>query len=520
MKRSVSVLLVLLTFALGCLTNPSSVYRRGSGQIEDVKERVDELREPEQREIVLVHAGPYLDQDPVERSVSHAYLDEQVSVHSVGAPLGLTLQKAIAQLSRPVSVNYGEDDEAIGEILFDVAPQDIRVTLRYDGHFEGMLDVLADSSGLGYDIGEHGGLRWSRLITRTFSLWRVPGNRSFTLGSGGDTGQALTGGGSGAVRAAPTGGGSVSLSSSGNFWTEIEETLETILGAGGEVNTSESLGAITVTGLAPRVRHAGNYIQALNEDLARQILLEIQVLEVNTSDSGTVGVNWELLRSNVTEAGETAAAALLDVQGNLGGTQSASGATLPAFTFRTRPRGQSSAEFFLRALREQGNVSVQTSPRIVTLNGEAARVLMLGDRSYVAETETTIGGVGDLTSTEVQTGTISTGFALHMLTKIVDNDILLQTNISISSLLDLREVSAGDNTIQLPEVQRNSFYQSSLLKTGELLVIGGIRQQRASRGGNHLPGSKLLGNQDASVSDTETVLLITPTLVPGGTPGL
>ena len=492
-------LLVALLLATGCLTDPTAVYRRSGEQAADIRERVEEVSATDERGLVREHDEPYLDSRPITRPSGHSHLDEKVSVHVEDLPLELVMEKAGAQLSRPITIIYTEDRH-----------RDPLVTLRFDGTFETLLEACADFTGLGYDLGEHGSLFWNETITRTYMLWRIPGTRAFSLGGSASSSSALSGGGGG-VAAGPTSSDSVSLRSSGNFWNELQNALRAIMsGEGDNIIISESLGSVTVTGLAANVRAAGRHIQKLNEELSRQILLEIQVLEVASDDGANVGVDWRVFRETLAEGLLPAVASV-----EFGPANSAQGTAIPTFTVRGQRAG-TSAEFALHALREQGTVSVQTSPRVVTLNGEVARVLLLEDRGYVSDTETTVSE--GVFSTEITQGTISTGVALHILPRIVSGDILLQTSISISNLRDLTNVSAGTTTLQLPSVQRNIFYQNSLLQTGQLLVIGGIRRKRASLDNTHLPGVKALGSQAGQVSESETVLLITPTLIAGGNP--
>ena len=58
-----------------------------------------------------------------------------------------------------------------------------------------------------------------------------------------------------------------------------------------------------------------------------------------------------------------------------------------------------------------------------------------------------------------------------------DNNVLLQYNVSLSNIEDIKTFEASDDTkVQLPEVTSRSFSQKVRMQMGQTLVLGGFEQ--------------------------------------------
>ena len=246
----------------------------------------------------------------------------------------------------------------------------------------------------------------------------------------------------------------------------------------------------------------------LNQWLDRQVLLEIQVVQVTLSDERQFGIDWNLVRD------ATQATHVVNIEGNFGNVGNPIGAVL------TGSFGMASGSIFnaegtqvvLSALEDQGETSIQNSPRIVAMNGQAAQLQVTEDQTIVAGRSTTTTGTVGVTEATIEPGTVSTGITVTILPKIIGSQVFLQANIQISDLIAIR-LGGGQEEISLPHVQRNQFFQSARLRSGEMLALGGLIRQRGRDTDSHLPGIKFLGKSVQEFSRIETVLLISPTLL-------
>ena len=453
------------------------------------------------RPLVAVHDGPYLAADRIAHS-GVSWMHEPVAIRAAELPFNLCLAKALEQLSGPPSV------------VFAGPLAETTVTLDHDGTFRDFLDLLADASGFGWEE-RAGALYWMQEVTRTFEIHRVPGEIAYSMNTvQTDNTQIIQAGGSGSsggVRATPDAGGTISLNVAEDFWASLSVTLRRILGEDSEPIIDRSTGTVVVRGSAARVRDAGRHIARLNAWLARQVLLEVQLVTVSLNDDRSAGIDWQLVR--------TAASANPVGSSDLGlASARAMGLGLSPGSVGIRfgtGNNFAGTSLILQALEAQGETSVRTAPRLVALNGQAAQLQVLNDRGILAEVEvTTRGEFSTATQEQLRPGTVSTGVSLTILPKIVGDRIFLHANILVSDLVALDSAGrSGGQTIQLPTVDRSQFFQSARLRSGETLALGGIITDRGVANEQTMARFSWLGAKRRQYSRTETVLLITPTLL-------
>ena len=82
-------------------------------------------------------------------------------------------------------------------------------------------------------------------------------------------------------------------------------------------------------------------------------------------------------------------------------------------------------------------------------------------------------------TSEITPGEVSTGFSMTIVPHILkDRRVILQYNLTMSSLENMKEVDRDSVYVQLPETYTRSFSQRSRMKMGETLVLAGFEQTR------------------------------------------
>ena len=501
MADSMPVTTLRFLLLCACLGLLASCTPQLSKQIElaseDARAVLDENLNGDEtsRPLVQRHEMPYLNTRRVAYEGT-AWLHEWVDMRVAELPMNVGLTKALEQLSNPPSVVFTSD------LIYPELP----VTLTHRGPFRDFLNMLAEASGYGWEQ-KGGTLYWMAEITRTFDIHRVPGDFSFSLETQETPSSTVQSGGGDGVDAGLDAGGDISIDGGGTFWDDLEASIGSLAAAGSVYTIDRSTGTVVVRGPAGEVRHIGRYIDALNRWLERQVLLEIQMVQVTLSDERQLGIDWNLVRDVATSTRP------VDIVGSFGAEDIGGGVLTGRLGAQSRSIFQhTDTKVVIAALEDQGETSVQNSPRIVAMNGQAAQLQVQDDRTIVASRSTTTTGTAGTTEAAVTPGTVSTGITVTILPKIVGEQVLLQANIQISSLVNLLE-GGGEDGITLPHVQSNQFFQSARLRSGETLALSGLISREGRDTGRHLPGAPLLGKTTQKFSRVETVLLITPTLL-------
>lgn len=476
---------------------------------------------PVVRPLVIVHDGPYL---PAER-IAHTearWLHDPVALRVSAMPFDRCLQRALEQLPAPPSVVFQADLDAAAEDPDAPSLRGRPVTLDHRGTFREFLDLLAEASDFGWEQ-KAGALYWMAEVSRSFEVHRVPGdvtyNMQTTRSTGGQIVRAGSGGGgaTGGVSASPDSGGVLNISLSANFWDNIAAALGELLGPEYPPIIDRTTATVHVRGPAGRVRAAGRHIDAVNAWLARQVLLDVQVVTVTLADDNAFGIDWQIVSSAVSGYLAQGASGLAAASATALGL----GVSAPTVGLRAGSREQyGGSNAVLQALASQGQTTVRNAPRLVALNGQAAQIQVLNDRAILGEVEVTTRDTATAATQErLSPSTVSTGVALTILPKIVGNRVFLQASIHVSDLIALESGGrAGGQTIQLPTVTRNQFFQSARLESGETLVLGGLSTERGRAEDRTFAGVSWLGGKMRQARRTEMVLLITPTLLDAPTP--
>lgn len=383
--------------------------------------------------------------------------------------------------------------------------------LKYQGRLTGLLNQATAQLGLSWKYNARDrSITIFYLDTRTFNFYAfasatdmqsvVQSGTTSTAGTG--TGGSGTGSSSG-ISGYSGSSQSTTLSLKTSIADDIEQNVKTMLSPVGRMALSRSTGIITVTDRPEVLEQIGAYLDAENTNITKQVLLNVKVYSVTLTDRDSAGIDWNLVYKaangnwdfNLANTFQDAANNSVSGQvGILDGSFAGSTAVL-------------------KALSEQGRVSVVTSPSVTTLNLQPVPVQVARQTGYLASIQTTnTPDVGS--STSLTPGTVTSGFNMDLLPLVMpNNELLLRYSINISSLIRLRAESSGDNRIQVPEIDNRIFSQNVRMRSGETLVLSGFDQtsEQGTKAGTGSSWNMFLGG--GATRDTTRdviVVLITP----------
>lgn len=388
-----------------------------------------------------------------------------------------------------------------------------------DVNYKGALSEFLDKVSANYDIVwkyRDGKLQFLSEDVRTFNIATLPskitannsvgGSGSGGSGSAGSSSGGGSGGNSSGSGGSSNGSQSLNIDLTLDFWQDLEKNLKIIIGNRGTFNISTSTSSVVVQTTPFNMERVADYIDNLNKELIRQVTVNVVVYSVNTTDSNNLALS---LKGALSSGGKV-----------LGALSSefavANSPTLSGFINGDQDTNNS---VIMNLLASAGKVSIVTSASVTTMSGQPVPLQVGNDRTYVSEIGTTLGQTAS-TST-VSTSSISSGFAMNLLPRVMENgNVLLQYGINISSLAGsnngFESVTVSGTTIQLPNVDQRTFVQSSLLKNGSTLVLAGYEQQRDETADQGIgrPEFKLLGGGKRSTNERNVIVIcITPTVI-------
>ncbi len=313
----------------------------------------------------------------------------------------------------------------------------------------------------------------------------------------------------------------------------------------------QHLGLISVTAPRPILEKVNNYLTALKKSIYKQVSIEAKIIEVQLTDSSSIGLDWNLLlkslsvagaqynasrsysRSNPRETGRNAtwdrditntnsfgspAAPVAD--GADGAAVAAVAAVAPTWTNTIEDVSKSHADSlvkgstiitnvltegvsgaislaafsfdqFLNAVKKQGQTTILSNPKLSVLNGQPALITVGRNVTYIDSIDSDISESGVITLT-ANTERVLSGIGMALTANILDDKEIILNLVPVTSQLEepiqYRAVGAGQ--VGLPIINVREMSTTVRVKDGEMLVIGGLISNTDETGGTFVPGTK------------------------------
>ena len=342
--------------------------------------------------------------------------------------------------------------------------------ISYTGSLAGLLDTIASMSGYGWDWEEkRSRITFSAMQVRTFVVEAPVGEvgwesqvsnksreqRTTNLGTGSSINTTVTGGDT-STQTAQTNTTRARL----DVWKDVETTVRGLLSKAGTARVNPASGTITVRDSYARLEAVRAYIDEVNERLSRQIALCVRVWALEVNDASSAGIDLQALFSSP----DVAISA---------GTAAATASSLASVSvLKGSLKGSSAA---LEAMKEWGNATQLTSASGLVTNNQPFPVQAVRRHAYLAGMTMSTSEYSQ--TSEITPGEVTTGFAMTIIPHILpDRHVLLQYNITLSSLEDMTTIERDTILVQLPQVSTRSFSQRTRLKSGQTLVLAGFEQ--------------------------------------------
>jgi len=339
------------------------------------------------------------------------------------------------------------------------------------------------------------------------------GNSSSQNSFSDSSGSNSTGGSSGGN------GTNISTRSQTDFWTDLEGTLQTLIGSesGRSVMVSPQAGLVTVRAMPDELRAVKKFLKTSEDHVQRQVVLEARIIEVTLNDDYQQGINWTrvISHSGNTDFNLTTGAGTFtnNITGRLGG--------VTTLSFLNK-------DFtgVVSLLSTQGNVQVLSSPRVTAINNQKAVIKVGNDEYFVTDvsSQNTVTANSTQTGPDIELTPFFSGIALDVTPQIdKEGSVLLHVHPSVIETTEQEKtVTLNQQNFVLPLAQSNIRESDTVIRarSGEIVVIGGLMQTITNDTESKTPllGSiPVLGELFKSRREMETkkelVILLKPTVV-------
>lgn len=319
----------------------------------------------------------------------------------------------------------------------------------------------------------------------------------------------------------------IETDSNNDYWTDLRDALQTLIGTGEgrAVITSPQAGLVTVRAYPKELKAVREFLDQSGEHLKRQVVLEARILEVSLNEGYEQGVDWSGLSASWDGGkGITGGGSLLD----------SPIASTPNQIFRALGGGAgftiSDGNFNVAVslLKTQGDVNTLSSPRVTATNNQKAVIKVGTDEYFVTNastTTTTSGTSAPIVTPNVELTPFFSGIALDVTPQIDEQGkVLLHIHPSVIDTEELsKTISVGTADPLVLPLAKSSIRESDTVvqaNNGDIIVIGGLMKTDRQEIVSKVP---LLGdipwvgeaftNRRESNRKVELVILLKPTVV-------
>ena len=312
-----------------------------------------------------------------------------------------------------------------------------------------------------------------------------------------------------------TGRATIQTETDTDYWNDLETVIRSIIGTGSgptlasmagadarSVIVSPQTGMILVRAYPKELKEVGEFIEASQAALQRQVILEAKILEIELAEGFQSGINLQALGEREVSASYGSG----EIEQSIAGTPLSLNLNFTDFTG------------VIKLLESQGNVQVISSPRILTLNNQKA-IFKVGQESYylTAANTTAFGtqGTGNVVNSNSNLEPFFSGIALDVTPQISEaGDIILHIHPILSEVKE--EVKRIlDNDFPLASSATRESDTIARVRNGEVIVISGLMQTRSRGSTSGIPGvdeipivSRPLEQNERTTVKTELVILL------------
>lgn len=321
----------------------------------------------------------------------------------------------------------------------------------------------------------------------------------------------------------------LSTSSETDLWHELQNNLKMILHAHDQSEKTQNrytinkqAGLISVYANHAQQKKIKKFLDMIKKLVTAQVIIEAKIVEIHLNDEYKSGVNWNSLKGDFT------------IQAPFGSLTTPGPFKLdqvPARDVFTIGGHGHHLTGLLSLMEKFGTVRTLANPRITVMNNQSA-VLKVGtngiyfrleySREYGFDTDRE----KEYVTTQIQSVPIGLVMVVHPCINVGNGTVVMNLRPTISRIVDEKEdpavsiLSKQQQKSLIPEVQMREFDSVIHMNSGELVVLGGLMENRSDHNTSGLPGvsdveffGELFKGRSHKDHVTELVILLKATIV-------
>jgi type II secretory pathway component GspD/PulD (secretin) len=288
---------------------------------------------------------------------------------------------------------------------------------------------------------------------------------------------------------------------------KISPKLQEIITKGiGSLRIDERTNKIVITDYPEKLVELERIISAFDEKTP-QVLIDAQIIEVKPSDKFEMGVDWAYW---IEKYFKIAASLPMGADTN----------RLILGTPNTTPGSVGKYKGVLDILRTIGDTKILSSPRIMVLNNQEAKILVGTKDAYITSTTSQSGTGTAVTSQSVNF--VDVGIKLFVTPTINKYGFVTMKIRPEVSTSEAKTIVSEDKKTEIPIVTTSETETTVMVKDGVTIIIGGLRKDERKKTVKKIPllgDIPYLGVFLRSTTDeykkTDLVVLLTPHIMSG-----
>lgn len=278
-----------------------------------------------------------------------------------------------------------------------------------------------------------------------------------------------------------------------------------------ELKILKEQNAIILTGNREKIKEISTFIKLIDHPVPN-ILIEVIVAEAQKSFTLQTGIKAFLSDSVPRTGGQ--------VFPNLDLTLSSNSVNNILGELNSRGIvniGKVSPNFYatIQALESNNNIQIRSTPKLSTMNGSKANLIIGESQYYLEQTQNITGGVTPITSTTQRFSKVEANLAITISPMVSGNE-----HITLDIVAEFSNFSPPAIPNAPPGNKTRKFESKIRVKNEEMIILGGLEQLSKSESGSgtpllsRIPVLKwIFSSKKKSKDDSRLIVFIKPTLV-------